>query len=95
MEAVTKIYNPDFLRRVRARRATCRASTMIEHVAKAIWFLRWHVTRILVTVAFMIAPRCPARDTLLEGLNAASRYIYDAIKAHRSDDAALSEPAPK
>lgn len=65
MEAVTKIYNPDFLRRVRARRAEKERRER------------------------------EARDTLLEGLNAASRYIYDAIKAHRSDDAALSEPAPK
>lgn len=52
---------------------------MVERVARALWHMRWHSTRVLVALAFAIAPRGPARDVLIEGLNAASRHIYAAL----------------
>jgi hypothetical protein len=43
------------------------------------WYLRWQVTRGLVWLAFIIAPRSPARDVFVGALDDASAHIRQTV----------------
>lgn len=43
------------------------------------WYIRWQITRGLVSLAFWIAPRSPTRDLYIATIDTASQHIIDTI----------------
>jgi hypothetical protein len=52
----------------------------------SMWHLRWHMTNVLVRAAIWIAPKGPARDVLLEHLEAFGNVILRRIAERRASE---------
>lgn len=48
------------------------------------WWLRWHIVRLLVWAAIEIAPRGEARDRMIHYLNAFGREIVTEVVRRRA-----------
>lgn len=51
---------------------------------KAVWYVRWHIARVMIHTALRIAPAGPARKALEEYLNAYGRMVVSALSKARS-----------
>lgn len=52
-------------------------------MSRALWFIRWHISRAMIHTALKVAPKGPARSLLYAYLNAYGRDVLEQLAENR------------